>query len=1137
MEQKALNYYLTLLDIATNSNSSLLSKYRQMRSLLERICKDQMDSVDLQATDLSARVSFIADKFTLNYREQQRLHTFRLTSNDLLNQRSEADESAFYRDLKTLSFFIKKLFKEPIPTALYSLLPHQDASYYTQDIGRKEHKKLRVCYQYADQQYLYVQAVDYVTEELLKVQYNVADVNEEFEDIPTILWAHAQLNLLDVHVDSQGVLTPRMIVLEPDYLLDISTLAECFKPYGAHPLNFVLSRLQPIKNPRPLLLGSIANHFLDEWIYLGDELNYMDSMQKVFQNYALQLASCPDLSDKIIERQFFQDCKLHFDHIGEVVNKTFKKEGYMLDKSEAVLEPSYICEALGIQGRLDYMQRDMSSFIEMKSGKADEYAIQGKVTPHINHRIQMLLYQAVLYFNMDQNREDMRAYLLYTRYPLLYPARSAWGMVRQAVHLRNQIVANEYQVQSHCSREYTQQLMRAVNPDNLNIAGLSGRFWTDYLAPQIASLNEQLIQLEPDELAYFYATYNFITKELYTSKSGDMAYEGKRGAASLWNATFLEKCEEGSILYHLQITENRAANLHKPYLVLNRLPVANGEALVLPNFREGDAIVLYERNKPEDNVTNKLVFKGNIEYIRDEEVRIRLRAAQRNLAVIPPNSYYAIEPDSMDTTFRHMYLGLDAFISTNSHRRNLLLGKRAPEFDSTYDAKIKASFIDPEIKETERDLVRIVYKALAAKDYFLLVGPPGTGKTSFALRWMVEAFSKRNQTILLLAYTNQAVNEICKSISRIEPSVDYIRIGSELSCQEEYRAHLLENVLAGCTNRAGVRHRIKTCKLYVSTVASISGKPEIFQLKHFDVAIIDEASQILEPQLLGILSATNPDGRDGIDKFILIGDHKQLPAVVQQKEETSVIRNDVLNKLQITNLRDALFERLYRLDYPACKDSLGAQGRMHPEVAEFTNTHFYGNKLKCLNLAHQLETKMPIPALFLHPNAEELTTLTSRVTFIPSVAETNLETHKLNEDEAAIAAHLALQVVKLLGGDFKGRQSIGIITPYRSQIALIKSKLQAYGLPQMNEILVDTVERFQGSECDIIIYSFCVNAPYQLKFLSNIVVEDGLQIDRKLNVALTRARKQLFLIGVPHLLQLNPIYKALLDYVRSKYKK
>ena len=129
------------------------------------------------------------------------------------------------------------------------------------------------------------------------------------------------------------------------------------------------------------MLGNIANLFLDEWIHAESEPDYLECMKKAFRSYPIELAACADLRDREKEREFFADCKRHFDNIRQTVTDTFRASGYELDKTDAVLEPSYICEALGLQGRLDYMQRDMSSFIEMKSGKADEYAIRGKVEP------------------------------------------------------------------------------------------------------------------------------------------------------------------------------------------------------------------------------------------------------------------------------------------------------------------------------------------------------------------------------------------------------------------------------------------------------------------------------------------------------------------------------------------------------------------------------------------------------------------------------------------------------------------------------------------------------------------------------------------------------------------------------------
>ena len=829
-------------------------------------------------------------------------------------------------------------------------------------------------------------------------------------------------------------------------------------------------------------------------------------MKKAFRQYPIELAACEELRNPQKEKEFAQDCRMHFEHIRETVQKTFLQPGYNLDKNDAVLEPSYICEALGIQGRLDYMQRDMSSFIEMKSGKADEYAMQGRLEPKENNRVQMLLYMAVLEYSMGQERRSMHPYLLYTRYPLLYPARASWAQVRRIINLRNCIVASEYGVQLHNHPSFTQRLLAQINPSVLNQKGLQGRFWEQYLKPSISRFGERMELLTPLERTYFYTLYNFITKELYTSKSGDVNCESRTGASALWLSTLDEKRDAGEILYDLTIVENHASQAHKAFIILS---IPQYEETFLPNFRNGDVVVLYERNNGMDNVTNKMVFKGNIESITDNELRIRLRAAQQNPLVFPENSRYAVEHDTMDTTFRSMYLGLSSFMDANPERRELLLGQRPPRFDMAYEDRIA---------RTTDDFERVALKAEAACDYFLLVGPPGTGKTSRALRRMVEHFYACPSTqVLLLAYTNRAVDEICRSLSAILPQVDYIRVGSELSCDARFRKHLLENVLAECNNRREVNIRMADCRIYVGTVASIASKPELFKLKHFDVAIVDEATQILEPQLLGILCARFKDGRNGIGKFILIGDHKQLPAVVLQSNEQSEVHDEGLRRIGLYNLKDSLFERLYRfhLQEEHCRavDMLCRQGRMHPGVASFPNREFYAGKLEALGLPHQLEN------------------VDAPVRFIPSERDTESVSGKTNRNEARIVAQLAADVYHLYKETFEVNRTLGVITPYRSQIALIRKEIQALGISALNEISVDTVERYQGSERDVIIYSFCVNYLYQLKFLPNLTEENGVWIDRKLNVALTRARRQLYITGVPDILNHNLIYRRLIQAI------
>ena len=179
---------------------------------------------------------------------------------------------------------------------------------------------------------------------------------------------------------------------------------------------------------------------------------------------------------------------------------------------------------------------------------------------------------------------------------------------------------------------------------------------------------------------------------------------------------------------------------------------------------------------------------------------------------------------------------------------------------------------------------------------------------------------------------------------------------------------------------------------------------------------------------------------------------------------------------------------------------LQRQGRMHPFVARLANEAFYHNRLGAVGLAHQLE----------ETNSYE------RTIFLSSKAEPISGQIKINHNEAEMVAKLAAEVYhrEQQAEGFSSMHTLGVITPYRSQIALIRKEIAKLGIDALNEIAIDTVERYQGSERDVIIYSFCVNSPHQLKYLPNLTMDEGVVVDRKLNVALTRARRQLIILGV-----------------------
>ena len=147
------------------------------------------------------------------------------------------------------------------------------------------------------------------------------------------------------------------------------------------------------------------------------------------------------------------------------------------------------------------------------------------------------------------------------------------------------------------------------------------------------------------------------------------------------------------------------------------------------------------------------------------------------------------------------------------------------------------------------------------------------------------------------------------------------------------------------------------------------------------------------------------------------------------------------------------------------------------------------------------------------------------------------DSSKINKREAETVAsliHTLCQLYSRSGIPFSPCKQIGIIVPFRAQIAMIRKALAERHIPDTADITIDTVERYQGSQRDIIIFSTTVSRPYQLSILSEPVMTDGREIDRKLNVALTRARKQFFMTGNETLLRNCTAYRKFLDFLSKE---
>ena len=815
-----------------------------------------------------------------------------------------------------------------------------------------------------------------------------------------------------------NVLDDGLQVVEPDVLVDISAIAACFQDYGHHPLAYLINRLKPSANTSPILLGNFAGTALDQIIH-DPAADFGDMLRTSFSEQALQFCTCEDFNPV----KFKTDALRQVNNIRQAVDALFAE----YDRDKALLEPSFVCKALGLRGRVDLMTSDMRLLVEQKSGKK-------WVGFREAHYVQVLLYYGVLRHNFQLDADSVDIRLLYSKYPAsqgLLDVANNDTLFREAIHLRNLIVAMEMKI----ARKGFSSVLSQLQPDVLLQRQEKSDFFHRYVRPEIERTLQPLHSLSATEQDYLERMVTFIFREQFAQL----------------------------------LTQDTDEEL-----------------------RRGDMVYYYHKDGDPD-LCHHILNKGMIERIDDEEIAVWPNDNRQETPDILRKESYVIEPATSDATTTAALRSLMAFCGASPQKRHLLMGSLAPRQDTSQ--RLSRSY-HPAYDD-------ILLRAKQAHDYFLLQGPPGTGKTSMALRFLVEEelSSHPSHHLLLTAYTHRAVDEICAMLE--ESGQDYLRLGSEAACDPRFAHRLLSSAFNEKPKLSDIRQRLERVPIVVSTTLTLLTRPFLLSMKHFSLCIVDEASQILEPYIVGLLSS------DSIDRFILIGDHKQLPAVVAQPDDDP----------RLHGCRLSLFERLLQQERKAGRREfvgiLQRQGRMHPDIAAFPNEFFYQQEqLQPVPCPHQLETELDYP----EPSEDVLDDQLKqhRVLFLPA------------DDEASLVADVLRRLYRQIGSKrFDAARSIGVIVTYRHQIALIRREIAKWGLPQLDDLSIDTVERYQGSQRDVIIYSTGVQDHDGLDFLTaNCFQEDGHTIDRKLNVALTRARKQLILTGNRALLKQNKIFSA-----------
>lgn len=915
----------------------------------------------------------------------------------------------------------------------------------------------------------------------------------------------------------------KLIVIEPDFLIDVSSLAECFHHIArkriASPDLYFISRYGEKEKSEALFLGNLANSFLDQMVQEEVIPPFPELFKRSFEHFPVDyLTLFPDDAALI----GFMKGKAHtqYRHLKRVIEHDLARLQPPVTAAHVTLEPSFIAPKLGLQGRLDllHIDGDHATIIELKSGKTpwppDDPDAVGE-----NHGTQARLYRMIIGNVLERRLKRSMVYLLYSS------AEQAGTNLRfvpqiieqekRIIDVRNAIVARERALAFANNTTDLLALFKSISFANCGFSP-DDRV-PDFFKQKFSAFEDRLNKLTQVEGEYFFTFTTFIAREQWIARVGD-GIRGK-GHSALWNREDHSEGPGFNQLGPLKITDNQIDST-TPFIVFD-----TGE-LDLSNFdfRRGDICVLYPIDREGALPSEDRVIKCYIADEGDGDRRLTLgfRYRQRNRSFFDAHQKWAVEHDYMDQLFQSMHRELFSFVTEQTRTKKLILGEVHPSCLKAEPAPIPADEVP--LEESRVELERLVSRAIAAEEYFLLVGPPGTGKTSLFLKHYVRKLHAAGSSLLLLAYTNRAVDEVCQAVQEATNDRDsFLRIGSSTSCDPLFFPNLLHRVAGHCKNRSELAEAIKRRRIVVSTVASIMNRPEIFQLKKFDRIIVDEASQVLEPMLVNILRKA--------PQFTLIGDDKQLPAVVQQGSASASLPGEALKKIELSDPRNSLFERLLLMargrGYDDVWGTLTHQGRQHPLLMAFVNRRYYGSILNSAQRAHQAEEeKLEIN----DPCLEH------RLVFIDSGEPSGLDHDKVHPQEVAIILALIRKLALHYNDPVAFAQKVGVIAPYRSQISLIKGALRTSGITGSSYITVDTVERFQGSQRDHIIYSSTVWSDYQLRFLSasqRLNAIDGTLVDRKLNVAYTRAKKQFILIGCERILDGDQEYRALIEFIRK----
>jgi DNA replication ATP-dependent helicase Dna2 len=518
-------------------------------------------------------------------------------------------------------------------------------------------------------------------------------------------------------------------------------------------------------------------------------------------------------------------------------------------------------------------------------------------------------------------------------------------------------------------------------------------------------------------------------------------------------------------------------------------------------LREGDAILLSDG----DPIGGEIVT-GSI-----------LRLDERGVTVWTPERIHRpalIDRYGSDITHDRTARNLWRWLDADSRMKALVSGQRPPTFDPTTPLDDASGALNQEQRQA-------VERALAARDFLLIQGPPGTGKTAVVAEIVRQAVA-RGERVLLAAFTNQAVDTMLTRIVA-EAAAEVVRLGHELAVAPALRPwRLAERARAaalavgeappanGQPDPRWLRAALARAQVVAATTATWSAErfDDAGETLTFDLAVVDEATQLTIPALLGALRLAR--------RFILAGDERQLPPLVMSAEAGQ------------RGLSRPLFAELLKRWGETASVALRRQYRMSPVICRFASETFYGSALltegEARTAALALRRDLASPLAPVLDPARPLVLLD-----VPPLPGEGVG--KVSQAQALVARGL---IDALLAGGV-APECIGVIAPWRAHVAAIRQEihaLRASGIAGAGAVVVDTVDRFQGAEREVILFALG-GAPTAAQAGGRGA--EFLADPHRLNVALTRAQRKLIVLGDLEDLRRIPTLRRLAAYCAALY--